>query len=88
MQVSVKGVVHFVGDLEEVGRSAIQKKVIVVETEGQYGQKIPIEFLKDKVNLLDGFVVGQQVEVSTNMRGSEYNGKYYLSLNGWKITKV
>jgi hypothetical protein len=88
MQVTVTGVVNFVGELEEVGRNAIQKKVIVVETEGQYSQKIPIEFLKDKVHMLDDFFIGDRVDVSANMRGTDFNGKYYLSLNGWKIIKI
>ena len=58
---------------------------IVVTEDGQYPNDIPIDFLKDKSDLLNNFGIGQEVNVSVNIRGSEYNGKNYVSLNGWKI---
>ena len=37
--------------------------------------------------LLDAFNEGDAVSVGINLRGSEYNGKYYLNAQGWKINK-
>jgi hypothetical protein len=28
------------------------------------------------------------VEVSFNVRGNEYNGKYYVNLQAWKLNKM
>ena len=39
----------------------------------------------DKIAQIDNFQVGNPVNVSVNIRGSEYNGKYYSSISGWKI---
>lgn len=85
--MKITGLVHRIGETEEIGNNGFTKRQLVVETQEQYKQTIPIDFVKDKTSLLDGLVVGQRVEVSINVRGNEYNGKYYVNLQGWKIEK-
>ena len=67
--------------------SGFTKRVLVVNTGGKYPQTIPVEFTKEKVDLLTGLRKGQDVTVHVNLRGNEYNGKYYASIQGWKIDK-
>lgn len=84
--MEVKGKVVFIGQTENVGQKGFTKRVLVVqELEGQYPQKIPLDFVKEKTALLDGINVGQEVKVQLNLRGSESNGRWYLSAQGWKI---
>jgi glucan biosynthesis protein len=61
------------------------KRQLVVTTTEQYPQDIAIDFLGDKITQLNKFQVGNPVTVSINIRGNEYNGKYYNSINGWKV---
>ena len=61
------------------------KRQLVVTTNETYPQDIAIDFMGDKTSLLNNFQVGNPVSVSINIRGQEYNGKYYNSINGWKI---
>lgn len=65
--------------------SGFQKREFVVTTKEQYPQDLKFELLKDKCNVLDGYKVGQGVAVDFNIRGSEYQGKYFVSLQAWKI---
>lgn len=61
----------------------------VITTSEQYPQDIKFEVLKDKVdNFLKYNKVGQDVDVSYNVRGSEFKGKYYVNLIAWKVMKV
>ena len=83
--MEVKGKVKVVNATEEVGTKGFKKRLLVVETEETYQQSIPVEFVQDKCNLLDSIQVGQDVTVQINLRGSEYNGRYYVQLQGWKI---
>jgi len=46
-----------------------------------------LECIKDKTSLLDGLNEGDEVDVSFNVRGNEYNGKYYVNLQAWKLQK-
>jgi single-strand DNA-binding protein len=37
------------------------------------------------MSLLENLQVGQQVTVTFDIRGREYNGRYFNNLQGWKI---
>jgi hypothetical protein len=41
--------------------------------------------VQDKVVLLDDLQPGQEVTVSFDIRGREYNGRYFNNLQGWKV---
>ena len=42
----------------------------------------------DKVNELARFQVGDKVKVSFNIKGREYNGRWYNDLRIWRITSA
>lgn len=84
----VLGKVHLIGQTEVVGSAVtFKKRLIVIKTDEQYSQLIPIDFVQDKCDILDSYKVGDDVKVSINIRGNEYNSKFYVSLNGWRISK-
>jgi single-strand DNA-binding protein len=62
-----------------------KREMVVVVEDGKYPQEINIEFVQDKVSLLDSLQVGQEVTVTFDIRGREYNGRYFNNLQGWKI---
>lgn len=62
------------------------KQTIVVTTNEKYPQDLAIDFLGDSIKSINNFQVGNPVTVAINLRGQEYNGKYYTSINGWKIS--
>jgi len=85
----VLGKIIVIGNEEIVGSAGtFKKRLLVVETDEQYKQKIPIDFVQDKCSLLDNYAVGNDVKVGINIRGNEYNSKYYVSLNGWRIENL
>lgn len=84
----VIGKVIVLGNTEAVGQNGFTKRLIVVETAEQYPQKLAIDFVKDKTSILDNYKVGDEVNVSVNLRGTEYNGRYFVNLQGWKIEKT
>jgi hypothetical protein len=40
------------------------------------------------MDVLESLGVGQQVEVSYNVRGREFNGRYYNTLDAWKVQVI
>lgn len=85
----VTGKIIKIGETEIVGSAGtFKKRTLVVETEEQFKQSIPIDFVQDKTSVLDNFSINENVKVSVNIRGNEYNDKYYVSLNGWRIEKI
>lgn len=72
--------------------SGFQKRELVILTQEQYPQPINIEFLSDKISLLDGVSEGENVKVGINIRGREWTSpqgevKYFNSITGWRIEK-
>jgi hypothetical protein len=65
--------------------SGFSKREFVVTTADKYPQDLKFEIVKDKCSLLDPFEIGQDVEISFDIRGNEYNGKYFVNLSCWKI---
>jgi len=91
--MEVKGKIKLITDTKTYGANGFRKREMVVTTDEQYPQFINIEFVQDKTDLLDNFKVGDEVEVSINLRGREWvspqgETKYFNSIQGWRITKV
>ena len=86
--IIIKGEIETILETETFA-SGFTKRVLVVNDggnkDGLYKQLIPIEFIKDQTKQLDSLQVGQAVSVSVNIRGNEYNGKYYANIQGWRI---
>src|SRR5690606_13961044 len=91
--MEVVGKVRMIDQIKEVGSNGCRKRDIVITTEAQYTQHISIQFVQDKVNLLDAFKPGDDVRVSINLRGREWvnpQGEtvYFNTIQGWKIEKL
>lgn len=65
-----------------------KREMVVIVEDGKYPQEINIEFVQDKVSLLDKLQVGEEVTVTFDIRGREYNGRYFNNLQGWKIASA
>jgi hypothetical protein len=87
MALELNGKIKVIMDVQTFG-SGFTKREFVITTEEQYPQDVKFEALKEKTAILDQYSVGDQVKVSFNVRGNEYQGKYYVSLQSWKIDNI
>ena len=67
--------------------SGFQKRELILLTQEQYPQPISVEFLQDKINLLDNIAEGENVKIGINIRGREWTSpqgevKYFNSITG------
>ena len=44
--------------------------------------------LKEKSDQLNGITEGDRVNVKFDVKGREYNDRYYVDLNAWRIEKM
>lgn len=68
--------------------SGFSKRNIVVKTEERYPQDILVEFLKDNAKLVEPLKEGTRIKLSFDLRGREYNGRYFVSVTGWKVANL
>ncbi len=88
--MEVQGKIKLIGETQTFGAKGFRKREMVVVTPEQYPQSILIEFIQDKVEILDNFKVGQDVMVHVNLRGREWTNpegvvKYFNSVQGWRV---
>jgi hypothetical protein len=86
--MNVNGKIIVIGETETIGLKGFQKRLVVVQTDEQYPQTIPVEFTQDKTTLLNNFNINDFVEIGINLRGTEWKGRYFANINGWKISKA
>lgn len=65
-----------------------QQMILTIDEDTKYPQSIPVEFINKSIDLLSKFNVGQRVLVGVNLRGNEYNGKYYSNIVGWRMSEI
>ena len=90
--MELKGTVKKIGETQTFA-SGFQKKEMVILTDEQYPQPIQIDFLSDKIDLLNNVSEGESVKVGINIRGREWTNpqgevKYFNSITGWRLEKV
>ena len=90
--VEVLGKIKLLGEIKIYGDNGFRKREVVITTEEQYPQHLLIEFIQDRCELLDSFSVGENVKISINLRGREWENpegeiKYFNSIHGWRIEK-
>lgn len=87
--MNLQGTIKLINNPQKVSdKLTKQQMVLTIDEDTKYPQNIAIEFLNDKTQILQKHKAGEKVSVDINLRGNEYNGKYYNNLVGWKIAQV
>ncbi|MEQ9188177.1 MAG: DUF3127 domain-containing protein [Cryomorphaceae bacterium] len=87
MSMEVEGSIKVVFDTQTFN-SGFQKKEFVITTKEQYPQDVKFELIKERIDLIDPYSEGDNIKVHFNLRGNEYNGKYFVNLQAWRIEPV
>lgn len=66
-------------------RGDVVKNYFVVETGGKYHQKLKFEVFGEDLWSKMRIAVGSSVSVSFDIKGSEWNGKYFVNLSAWMV---
>lgn len=88
--MQLEGVIKFIDETKTYGNNGFRKRDLVITTDEQYPQHILIEFVKDKCDVLNGYMEGQKVKIGINLKGREWINpqgevKYFNSIQGWRI---
>lgn len=86
-----KGNIIYKWELLHVWANSTAKQTIVLEEVTTKDQKdsLVIDFIWDaKVTLIANYNVWDVINVSFNSRASEYNGRYFQNLSGWKVEAI
>jgi len=87
MSFETQGIVHKIFDTESKS-DTFKTREFVIKQEGNYPQFIKFQLTQDRCDLVSQYKEGDTVKVSFDLRGREWNEKYFTNLNAWKIAGV
>ena len=79
------GDIKLIMDEQTFASGFSKREFVVTMPDDRYPQDIKLDCVKDKCALLDPLQEGDEVKVTFDLRGNEYNGKYYVNLTAWRI---
>ena len=65
---------------------SFKAREFVIETDGDYPQFVKFQCTQDRCAIVDNFEEGNMITVSFDLRGREWQDKFFTNLNAWKIT--
>jgi len=83
----LEGTVKVINEVQSFASGFTKREFVVEVEDGKFPQSIKFECVKEKTAMIDDYQIGESVKVFFDIRGNEYNGKYYVNLNAWKLEK-
>jgi len=62
-----------------------RQEFVIVTQDGQYANYIKFQLTQDRCGLIDPYDEGHDIKVSFDLRGREWNEKFFTNLNAWRI---
>ncbi len=88
MAYEIVGKLHKKFDTEVKTQTFQAREFVLLVEEGNYPQYIKFQLTQDRCNLLDQYEEGQLLKVHFDLRGREWNGKFFTNLNAWRLESV
>jgi hypothetical protein len=85
MSYDFTGKLHRIFDEQQIKDTFRKREFVVEKTDGQYPNFIKFELIQDRCSLLDAYNEGDEVTVSFDLRGREWQDKYFTNLHAWRI---
>jgi hypothetical protein len=83
-ELTMKGAIKLINPIKVIS-DKFSVREFVITTADKYPQEVIFQTVNDKMDIIAPYGQGQEVTVSFNVRGREYNGKYYNTLDAWKV---
>lgn len=88
MSFEITGKLHKKFDIESKSASFQAREFVILIEEGNYPQYIKFQLTQDRCNLVDNVDQNETIKIWFDLRGREWNEKYFTNLNAWKIEKI
>jgi hypothetical protein len=84
----LSGTVKEIFEEQTFGSGFNKREFVITDEADKYPQDIKFECVKEKVELVNKLNKGDKVKVTFDIRGREWQGKYFVNLAAWKIENL
>lgn len=85
MALDITGKLFKIFPVEDKSATFKTRDFVVEMPDGNYMQYIKFQLTQDRCGMVDAFREGDQVRVHFNLRGREWQGKFFTNLDAWRI---
>jgi len=87
MAYKASGRLHKVFDTEQKSASFQAREFVIEVADGKFPQMVKFQLTQDKCTIIDDYSEGDEITVDFDLRGREWNDKYFTNLNAWRIAR-
>lgn len=84
-ELTMKGAIKLINPIKVISDKFSVREFVITTPDAKYPQEVIFQTVNDRMDVIAPYGVGQEVTVSFNVRGREYNGKYYNTLDAYKV---
>lgn len=88
MPFDISGTVKEIFEVQTFANDFKKREFLLTTESDKYPQNIIFGCLKDRIELLNSVKPGQEVRVHFDISCREWNEKYFVNLNAWKIESL
>jgi hypothetical protein len=88
MSFEIEGKLHKKFETENKTATFQAREFVIIISEDNYPQYIKFQLTQDRCALIDDYEEGKPIKVHFDLRGREWNDKYFTNLNAWRLEKV
>lgn len=82
------GKLHKKFDTEQKTASFSAREFVIELNENNYVNYVKFQLTQDRCNLIDSVEEQEEIAVNFDLRGREWQGKYFTNLNAWRVRKL
>jgi single-strand DNA-binding protein len=84
-ELTMKGAIKLINPINVISDKFSVREFVITTLDEKYPQDVIFQTVNDKMDTIAPYGQGQVVTVSFNVRGREYNGKWYNTLDAYKV---
>lgn len=85
MSFEVEGKLHKKFDKEQKSGTFQTREFVILDESTQYPQHIKFQLVQDRCEIIDPIEEGTNIKVYFDLRGREWQGKYFTNLQAWRV---
>lgn len=85
MTYKASGRLHKIFDTEQKSASFSVRDFVIEIADDKFPQMVKFQLTQDKCELIDNYSEGDEITVDFDLRGREWNDKYFTNLSAWRI---
>jgi single-strand DNA-binding protein len=87
MSFDITGKLYRILPTESKSEKFQTREFVLEIMDGNYPQLIKFQLVQDRCALIDAYQEGEEIKVHFDLRGREWQGKFFSTLNCWRLER-